>query len=121
MRPVGDAERVQLTEAQLLLDAGAPPPRPLLAAAVRTAVRLLAERHPGRIIELRVPPFAAAQLGDGTPARHTRGTPPNVVETDAETLLALAGGRLGWPDAVAGGLVRASGTRSDLSAFFPLG
>ena len=120
MRRVGDAERAQLVEAQRLLDGGATPPRPLLAAATRTAVRLLAERHPGRIIEVRVPPFAAAQLGDGTPSRHTRGTPPNVVETNAETLLRRAGGSLVWADAVAAGRVRASGTRSELTGFFPV-
>lgn len=120
MRAVGEAELAQLAEAQRLLARGEAPPRPELAAATRTAVRVLAQRHPGRIIELRVPPFAAAQLGDGTPARHTRGTPPHVVETDPETLLALAAGTVGWGDAVASGRVRASGTRSDLSGFFPL-
>ncbi len=121
MRAVDDTELRQLAEAQRLLDAGVTPPRPALASATRTAVRLLAQRHPGRIIELRVPPFAAAQLGDGTPARHTRGTPPHVVETDPETLLRLAAGTLAWGDAVASGRVRASGTRSDLAGFFPLG
>lgn len=98
---------------------GEPVGRPLLASAVRTLVASLAADHPGRLIELRVPPFAAAQLGDGSEGVHRRGTPPNVVETDATTLLGLASGRLHWEDAVASGRLHASGTRSDLSGWFP--
>lgn len=80
---------------------------------------LLAERAPGRSVEVRVPPYAAAQVVPGV--RHTRGTPPAVVETDPETWLALATGRLTWPEAEAAGLLRASGERADLSAYLPLG
>ena len=79
---------------------------------------VLAERAPGRSVEVRVPPYAAAQVIAGV--RHTRGTPPAVVETDPATWLALATGELGWGEAVAGGLVRASGERTDLSAHLPL-
>lgn len=85
---------------------------------VRTTVAWLAQQHPGRSVEVRVPPFAAAQAIDGP--RHTRGTPPNVVETDPQTWLALVSGRLDFAGAVAGGLVRASGTRADLSALLPM-
>jgi hypothetical protein len=79
---------------------------------------VLAERAPGRSVEVRVPPYAAAQVIAGV--RHTRGTPPAVVETDPATWLALATGELGWGEAVAGGRVRASGERTDLSAHLPL-
>ena len=79
---------------------------------------MLAARYPGRSVEVRVPPFAAVQAIEGP--RHTRGTPPNVVETDGLTFLRLATGRAGWADAVAAGQVRASGNRADLSAQLPL-
>ncbi len=79
---------------------------------------LLAERAPGRSVEVRVPPYAAVQAVPGV--RHTRGTPPAVVETDAATWLALATGELTWPDAVAGGRIQASGERADLTAYLPL-
>lgn len=86
------------------------PGRSELAGAVRATVGALAGELPGRAVELRVPPYAAAQCVEGP--RHTRGTPPNVVETDARTWLGLATGRVAWEDAVADGRVRASGTRA---------
>jgi len=92
--------------------------REILAAAVRYTLEHLAALAPGRSTEVRVPPFAAVQCIPGT--RHTRGTPPNVVETDAQTWLALATGTLTWADAVADGRVSASGRRADLSALLPL-
>ena len=73
--------------------------RPELAAAVRLSLRTLAADAPGRTVEVRVPPFAAVQCVDGP--RHTRGTPPNVIETDPRTWLELATGRLDWTTAVA--------------------
>lgn len=79
---------------------------------------LLAERAPGNSVEVRVPPYAAAQMVAGV--RHTRGTPPAVVETDAETWIDLATGQLDWSTAVADGRVRASGERTDLSRHLPL-
>ena len=89
-----------------------------MATAVRYALEELAARAPGHSCEVRVPPFGVVQCLPGP--RHTRGTPPNVVETDAATWLALACGTLGWGDAVAAGSVRASGERSDLSERLPL-
>jgi len=86
--------------------------------AVRYTLEELAARHPGRSVEIRVPPFGAAQAIAGP--RHTRGTPPNVVETDPQTWLALAVGDLTWGDAVASGALRDSGVRADLSAQLPL-
>jgi hypothetical protein len=73
---------------------------------------------PGHSVEVRVPPYAAVQVIPGV--RHTRGTPPAVVETDADTWVALATGELAWADAEEQGLVRASGERADLSPYLPL-
>lgn len=79
---------------------------------------VLEERAPGRSVEVRVPPYAAVQVIPGV--RHTRGTPPAVVETDAETWVAVASGRLSWAAAEASGAITASGERADLAAYFPL-
>ncbi|GAA4530266.1 sterol carrier family protein [Brachybacterium paraconglomeratum] len=92
--------------------------RPVLASAVRHTLELFAEEFPGGAVELRVPPYAAVQAIPGT--RHTRGTPPAVVETDAATWLALVSGDLPWAEAVAGGRVHASGERSDLTEQLPM-
>ncbi|WP_020669420.1 sterol carrier family protein [Amycolatopsis nigrescens] len=94
------------------------PARPELAKAVRLSLRTLAADAPGRSVEVRVPPFAAVQCVEGL--RHTRGTPPNVIETDPRTWLELATGRLQWTDAVQAGRVTASGTRADLAHWLPL-
>lgn len=99
-------------------DEGERPPRSVVGAAVKTSARWLAQQVPGRSVELRVPPHVAVQCIEGP--RHTRGTPPNVIETDAATWLRLASGRLSWADAVAGGTVSASGNRADLSRLLPL-
>ena len=87
-------------------------------ALVKHYLAVLEERAPGRSVEVRVPPYAAVQVVPGV--RHTRGTPPAVIETDAETWLALATGRTTWHEAVHDGTVRASGERTDLSAYLPL-
>ncbi len=85
---------------------------------VRTTLTWLAQQHPGRSVEIRVPPHAAVQAFEGP--RHTRGTPPNVIETDPATWFALISGVTGFAEAVGAGLVRASGTRADLSGCLPL-
>jgi hypothetical protein len=100
------------------LDEGRTPDRPVYREAVRTLLAALAERAPGRSVEVRVPPYGAVQCVAGP--RHTRGTPPNVVEMDPATWLALATGRLGWAEAVTEGRVRVSGIRADLSEHLPL-
>ncbi|HET9561775.1 MAG TPA: sterol carrier family protein [Propionibacteriaceae bacterium] len=95
--------------------------RSALARCTRSLAGILAGRHPGRSVEVRVPPYAAVQCAIGDPGpSHTRGTPPNVVETDPLTFLRLATGRIQWTDAVANGAVYASGLRTDLSAVLPL-
>lgn len=100
------------------LDAGTEPDPAELKIAVRHLLQLLALRHPGRSVEVRVPPIAAVQCIEGP--RHTRGTPPNVIETDPVTWLRLASGRLDWAAAVASAAVRASGSRADLADYLPL-
>lgn len=92
--------------------------RDIRALAVRYTLQLLAERAEGNTVEVRVPPFGAVQCIEGP--RHTRGTPPNVVETDAATWLALATGALGWTDGLATGRIHASGQRADLAAQLPI-
>ena len=84
----------------------------------RHFLALLEERAPGRSVEVRVPPYAAVQVVPGV--RHTRGTPPAVVEMDADTWLALVTGTMSWPGALEEGRVAASGERADLSAYLPL-
>ncbi|WP_186329453.1 sterol carrier family protein [Agrococcus jejuensis] len=88
------------------------------ATAVRYTLQCLADRAPGKSVEVRVPPFGAVQAVEGP--GHTRGTPPNVIETDTPTWLALATGAMSWADAVAAGTVRASGTRATIEAWLPL-
>ncbi|ONH24762.1 sterol carrier family protein [Pseudofrankia asymbiotica] len=100
------------------LDLGLTPDREALRVVTRTLVDLLAARAPGRSVEVRVPPFAAAQVVEGP--RHTRGTPPNVVEADPVAFVAVAAGRLDWSAALADGRVTASGERSDLRPYLPL-
>jgi hypothetical protein len=98
--------------------AGGDVSRDTLATAVRFLLQELADSAEGNTVEVRVPPFGAVQCIEGP--RHTRGTPPNVVETDARTWLALATGGLGWAEAVSDGRVHASGQRADLSDYLPV-
>lgn len=87
-----------------------PPPRAELAEAVRTTARTLAAVAPGAAVEVRVPPFVAVQCVSGL--THTRGNPPNVVETDPRTWLLLATGLTSLADAAARGAVQMSGSRA---------
>lgn len=112
--------RIDIAEGSAALAAwrGGDAPRAVTAMAVRYTLEELAARAPGNSVEVRVPPFGVTQCIAGP--RHTRGTPPNVVECDAATWLALATGTLAWADAVQRGLVAASGLRADLSGQLPL-
>jgi len=94
------------------------PPPDAQRLVTRVLLDVLAARHPGRTLEVRIPPVAAVQCLPGP--RHTRGTPPGVVETDPRTWVRLASGRLRWAQAVEEGLVAASGQRADLSSVLPL-
>ncbi|MFD5601062.1 sterol carrier family protein [Leucobacter sp. NPDC058333] len=89
-----------------------------VATAVRYLLEELAERAPGNTVEVRVPPYGATQCVSGP--RHTRGTPPNVIETDAKTWIAMACGELDWDTAVSDARVIASGSRAVLGNLLPL-
>ncbi|HEX4656165.1 MAG TPA: sterol carrier family protein [Streptosporangiaceae bacterium] len=100
------------------IEAGLPLEPEALRWAVVHLLGVLERRAPGRAVEVRIPPFAAIQCVAGP--RHTRGTPPNVVETDAVTWILLATGRIVWAEAAADRRLRASGPRADLSSYLPL-
>ena len=91
---------------------------PEVMTQVKATLAELVKRAPGRAIEVRIPPFAAVQCGDGP--THTRGTPPNVIEMDAITWLSLASGEIAWNDAMDAGSISASGARADLSQYLPI-
>jgi putative sterol carrier protein len=91
---------------------------PEILKSVKETLSRLVELNPGRAIEVRVPPYSAVQCGQGP--THTRGTPPNVIEMDADTWLALATGATDWASAMQTGKISASGARADLSEFLPL-
>ncbi|MDA2988309.1 MAG: sterol carrier family protein [Actinomycetota bacterium] len=117
--PVTELDWVhEATELLARFDRGEEVPRDEQRAAVKASLAVLVDRAPGRSVEVRIPPFAAVQVVEGS--RHRRGTPPAVVETDATTWLALALGHLGWDEATVTGRLRASGERSDLSGYLPL-
>ena len=90
---------------------------PEILSEVKTTLALLADKFPGKAIEVRIPPYAAVQCGDGP--KHTRGTPANVIEMNAETWLQLVTGERTWADALSEGLISASGSRADLSHLLP--
>lgn len=92
--------------------------RQQLATAVRFLLEELAERAPGNTVEVRVPPYGATQCVAGP--RHTRGTPPNVIEMDSATWVALATGFLSWESGLSSARISASGTRAKLTGLLPL-
>ncbi|MGV1004782.1 MAG: sterol carrier family protein [Candidatus Nanopelagicales bacterium] len=107
-----------LAEVQAARIAGLVPSRTVERTAVRFLLEELARRTPGNSVEVRVPPYAAVQAVPGP--RHTRGTPPAIVEMAPATWLALATGLVNWNDAMDSGAIRASGVRADLRAWLPL-
>ena len=111
------ADPDEVAAAHARLDAGTEE-RGDLRLLVKHYLALLEQQVPGRSVEVRVPPYAAVQVVPGV--RHTRGTPPAVVELDARTWLLLATGGLTWAEAEAAGRVSASGQRADLSAHLPV-
>ncbi|MEV7683464.1 sterol carrier family protein [Streptomyces sp. NPDC088341] len=92
--------------------------RQALAACTRLLADALAVKAPGASTEVRIPPYAVVQCVEGP--RHTRGTPPNVVETDPLTWIRLATGRTTWREALDTAHVSASGERADLGELLPL-
>lgn len=113
-RRISEADGQQALTAALAGDTS----RVVVATAVRYLLEELTELAPGNSVEVRVPPFGATQCVTGP--RHTRGTPPNVIETDAETWLALATGSLDWETALSEARVVASGSRADLHGLLPI-
>lgn len=93
-------------------------PRSARATFVRFTLEELATLAPGNSVEVRVPPLGVTQCVAGP--RHTRGTPPSVVETSPAVWAALVLGACSWEQAVAAGVLDASGERSDLSGLLPL-
>ena len=91
---------------------------PQILEQVKSTLALLISKAPGRAIEVRIPPYAAVQCGEGP--THTRGTPPNVIEMKADTWLALAKGHTTWAAEISSGSINASGARADLSMYLPL-
>lgn len=108
----------EIDEVIAKLSKGIEPDRRIMRVAVRALLAALSSVAPGRSVEVRVPPYGAIQCIEGP--RHTRGTPPNVVEIGPVTFVELAGGLTTWADAVKDGRIRASGTRADLSHLFPI-
>jgi Bacterial SCP ortholog len=117
--PVKTRAAVLAVEGWLRDETRPAPSRAELAAAVRLTARTLAALAPGASVEIRVPPFVAVQCISGP--RHTRGTPPNVVETDPRTWLLLATGLLAVTDASAAGALHLSGSRAgEIQTWLPL-
>jgi hypothetical protein len=114
------ARQAVLAVADWLRDESCPAPdRDALAKAVRLTARTLAALAPGASVEVRIPPFVAVQCVAGP--RHTRGTPPNVVETDPRTWLLLVAGLLPLAEAKASGVLTLSGSRaSEIEHWLPV-
>jgi hypothetical protein len=91
---------------------------PVFVMAIRYLLEELAEVAPGNSVEVRVPPLGATQCIEGP--RHTRGTPPNVVELSPKVWFDLAIGVLTWEEATKGHLVSSSGVRASLEVVLPL-
>jgi hypothetical protein len=89
---------------------------PEIMSQVKEVLAKISKLAPGHAVELRIPPYSAIQCVEGP--KHTRGTPPNVVEMSAEVLFEIAGGKINWQEAISDGRISASGERSDLSALF---
>lgn len=89
---------------------------PEIMSQVKEILAKISKIAPGHAVELRIPPYSAIQCVEGP--KHTRGTPPNVVEMSAEVLFEISAGKITWPDAIGDGRISASGERSDLSSLF---
>jgi hypothetical protein len=89
---------------------------PKVLLQVKAMLDEISKMAPGHAVELRIPPYAAIQCCEGP--KHTRGTPPNVVEMGVTEFFGLLNRSLEWSDGINDGRITASGERSDLSALF---
>ena len=89
---------------------------PEIMSQVKEVLAKISKLAPGHAVELRIPPYSAIQCVEGP--KHTRGTPPNVVEMSAEVLFEISAGKINWQEAIFDGRISASGERSDISALF---
>ena len=89
---------------------------PEIMSQVKTILAKISKIAPGHAVELRIPPYSAIQCVEGP--KHTRGTPPNVVEMSADVLFDISAGKITWDDATSDGRISASGERSDLTNLF---
>jgi hypothetical protein len=117
--PARTREAVSALAEWLRDDSAAAPDRAAMAEAVRLTARTLAAMAPGASVEVRIPPFVAVQCISGP--RHTRGNPPNVIETDPRTWLLMATGLTTFADAAASGALSSSGSRAEeIAGLFPV-
>jgi hypothetical protein len=117
-KKINPLDGVSAVRAVLLGDAERSPSNPQFALAVRYLLQSLADLRPGNAVEVRVPPLGAVQCVEGP--KHTRGTPPNVIEMSPEVWFDLATDLTTWQEEVAAGRISASGTRADLAEMLPL-
>ncbi|MEY3470344.1 MAG: hypothetical protein RLZZ575_804 [Actinomycetota bacterium] len=89
-----------------------------LRTLIKYLLEILHKKVPGNSVEVRIPPFAAIQIIEGT--THRRGTPPAVIEISPEIFIKISLGEIYWEDALTTGLIQASGQRTDLTEHFPL-
>ena len=89
---------------------------PEIMSQVKDILAKISKLAPGHAVELRIPPYSAIQCVEGP--KHTRGTPPNVVEMSAEVLFDILAGKINWQEAISDGRISASGERSDISGLF---
>ena len=87
-----------------------------IKSQVKQILKIIEDLAPGRSVELRIPSYAAIQCVKG--GTHRRGTPPNVVEMDAQTLLKLSKSPQNWDQLCSAGAISASGTNSNLAELF---
>ena len=89
---------------------------PLLKLQVVEILTIVQRIAPGKSVELRIPNYGAIQCVSGSV--HRRGTPSNVVEMSAQTLINLAENPNRWEELCSIGMISASGNNSNLKELF---
>jgi hypothetical protein len=88
----------------------------VVKSRVKEIIKIVQAVAPGNSVELRIPPYAAIQCISGPV--HRRGTPPNVVEVNGDTLIKLVKDPTHWEKLCHEGLISASGTKANLEDLF---